>query len=98
MVQFEGLFYTSLQANKGKSPKTSVENWISFDGKYAARSHKHVAADISDIGTAASKNVGTGTGQIPDMSFFQSSSNHMITPDGTLPNGEQEWLLMVTLK
>lgn len=38
LVQFEELFYISLQANKGKNPKTSLENWISFDTKYVLKS------------------------------------------------------------
>lgn len=45
-----------------------------------------VANDISDIlglGTAATKDVGTGAGQIPDMSAFTSGTGWIRFPDGT---------------
>lgn len=45
-----------------------------------------VANDIADIlglGTAAIKNVGTGAGQIPDMSSFTSGTGWVRFPDGT---------------
>ena len=34
------------------------------------------------LGTAASKDVGTGSGQIPDMSAFSSGTNHFKLPGG----------------
>jgi hypothetical protein len=44
-------------------------------------------ATIASLGTAAARNVGTGSGQIPDMSFFggsSSSSGYQYFPNGTL--------------
>lgn len=46
-----------------------------------------VANDIADIlglGTAAIKNVGTGAGQIPDMSSFPSGTNYFKMPGGKI--------------
>lgn len=46
-----------------------------------------VAQDIADIlslGTAAYRNVGAGTNQIPDMSSFTSGNNWCRYPDGTI--------------
>lgn len=37
LVQFEGKLHTALQANKGKSPKTSNEHWLSFDERYVLK-------------------------------------------------------------
>ncbi|QLP20624.1 phage tail protein [Enterobacter hormaechei] len=36
------------------------------------------------LGTAALKNVGTGSGQVPDMSSFASGTNWMSLPGGTI--------------
>ncbi|WP_052954134.1 hypothetical protein [Enterobacter roggenkampii] len=44
-------------------------------------------ATIASLGTAAARNVGVGSGQIPDMSFFggiSSSSGYQYFPNGTL--------------
>lgn len=40
-------------------------------------------ATIASLGTAAAKNVGTGPGQIPDMSAFTSGPGWVRFPDGT---------------
>lgn len=40
-------------------------------------------ATIASLGTAAAKNVGTGAGQIPDMSAFTSGTGWVRFPDGT---------------
>ncbi|HHW1249330.1 TPA: gp53-like domain-containing protein [Escherichia coli] len=36
------------------------------------------------LGTAATKNVGTGSGQIPDMSSFSSGSGWQVLPGGVI--------------
>lgn len=41
-------------------------------------------ATIASLGTAASKNVGTGAGQIPDMSSFPSGTNYFKMPGGKI--------------
>lgn len=44
-------------------------------------------ATIASLGTAAARNVGTGSGQIPDMSFFagtSASSGYQYFPNGNL--------------
>lgn len=58
------------------NPNTTTTGWAK------------AANDISDIlglGTAATKNVGSGTGQIPDMSFFASQNSD--TGYQKLPSG-----------
>jgi hypothetical protein len=40
-------------------------------------------ATIASLGTAAARNVGTGTNQIPDMSAYTSGSGWIRFPDGT---------------
>lgn len=44
-------------------------------------------ADKSSLGTAAAKNTGNGTGQIPDMSYFPFSGKGTDSIVVTLPNG-----------
>ncbi|NUE05498.1 phage tail protein [Escherichia coli] len=39
---------------------------------------------MSGLGTAATKNVGTGSGQIPDMSSFTSGTGWASLPGGTI--------------
>lgn len=41
-------------------------------------------ATIASLGTAASKNVGTSSGQIPDMSSFPSGTNYFKMPGGKI--------------
>lgn len=43
-----------------------------------------LSTTVSNLGTAATKNVGTATGQIPDMSSFASGTNWMSLPGGTI--------------
>lgn len=57
------------------NPNTTTTGWAK------------VANDISDIlglGTAATKNTGNGTGQIPTMANFTSGSGWIKFPDGTI--------------
>lgn len=61
-----------------KLQRTNPFGDIKADGSAA------VARSNLDLGTAATKNVGTGAGQIPDMSSWTSGSGWRKTPDGTI--------------
>ena len=61
-----------------KLQRTDPFGDIKADGSAA------VARSNLDLGTAATKNVGTGAGQIPDMSSWTSGSGWRKTPDGTI--------------
>lgn len=60
-----------------KLQRTNPFGDIKADGSAA------VARSNLDLGTAATKNVGTGTGQIPDMSAFTSGPGWVRFPNGT---------------
>lgn len=61
-----------------KLQRTNPFGDIKADGSAA------VARSNLDLGTAATKNVGTGAGQIPDMSSFPSGTNYFKMPDGKI--------------
>lgn len=61
-----------------KLQRTDPFGDIKADGSAA------VARSNLDLGTAATKNVGTGSGQIPDMSSFSSGSGWQVLPGGVI--------------
>ncbi|WP_320741428.1 gp53-like domain-containing protein [Enterobacter sp. 166D1] len=63
-----------------KTGKTTFSNWY----KLYHTGFKPTSSDISGLGTAATKNVGTATGQIPDMSSFTSGTGWASLPGGTI--------------
>lgn len=63
-----------------KTGKTTFSNWY----KLYHTGFKPTSSDISGLGTAATKNVGTGSGQIPDMSSFTSGTGWASLPGGTI--------------
>ncbi|HAL6359049.1 TPA: hypothetical protein H6U15_003920 [Escherichia coli] len=63
-----------------KTGQTTFSNWY----KLYHTGFKPTSSDISGLGTAATKNVGTGSGQIPDMSSFTSGTGWASLPGGTI--------------
>lgn len=63
-----------------KASDTAFSDWY----KLYHTGFKPTSSDISGLGTAATKNVGTGSGQIPDMSSFTSGTGWASLPGGTI--------------
>lgn len=63
-----------------KASDTAFSEWY----KLYHTGFKPTSSDISGLGTAATKNVGTGSGQIPDMSSFTSGTGWASLPGGTI--------------
>ena len=63
-----------------KASDTAFSGWY----KLYHTGFKPTSSDISGLGTAATKNVGTGSGQIPDMTSFSSGSGWQRLPGGVI--------------
>ncbi|MFO3939275.1 phage tail protein [Enterobacter hormaechei] len=70
--------------HSGNKPSASDVGALSRESNLADLSNINNARSNLGLGTAALKNVGTGSGQVPDMSSFASGTNWMSLPGGTI--------------
>ncbi|WP_416233359.1 phage tail protein [Enterobacter hormaechei] len=70
--------------HSGNKPSASDVGALSRESNLADLPNINNARSNLGLGTAAIKNVGTGSGQVPDMSSFASGTNWMSLPGGTI--------------